>query len=219
MANSGFFEQRRASPTGLALIVMSHAAILGALILVKGPGFIRPANPPLVITPIAIPDDPPPTPPTQPDPRPQQQSQIDRPPIVIALPPIGDPVEQDWRPPAFPDTRPPGNDNVPDRPADPPPVPVRIDAQIDPRFAGALQPPYPAAEQRAQRGGMVRIRVTIGADGRVTAAQQLSATSDAFWRATERQALTRWRFRPATIDGRPVEGSKTMTVHFRIDDI
>ena len=55
-------------------------------------------------------------------------------------------------------------------------------------------------------------------NGRVTAVERLSATSDAFWRATQRQALSRWRFRPATLDGRPVEGIKVMTVTFRIQD-
>jgi protein TonB len=63
----------------------------------------------------------------------------------------------------------------------------------------------------------VRVRVTIGADGRVKAAEKVSATSDAFWRNTERQALTRWRFRPATVDGRPIESSKVLNVKFQLD--
>jgi protein TonB len=94
---------------------------------------------------------------------------------------------------------------------------MRIDAEFDPRFADAMQPAYPTSEQRAQRDGSVRLRVTIGADGRVKAVERLSATSDAFWRATERHALSRWRFRPATVDGRPVESRKVLSVHFRIE--
>ncbi|RSU21387.1 hypothetical protein CA223_08115 [Sphingomonas koreensis] len=34
--------------------------------------------------------------------------------------------------------------------------------------------------------------------------------------ATRRQALARWRFKPATRDGVPVEGWKTMTLRFQI---
>ena len=71
---------------------------------------------------------------------------------------------------------------------------------------------------QAQAQGDVRVRVTIGTNGRVIAVQMLSATSDAFWRVTERQALTRWRFRPATVDGRPVESTKLMNLHFQIQD-
>jgi protein TonB len=102
-------------------------------------------------------------------------------------------------------------------PADPPP-PVRLEAQLDPRYARDLQPPYPAPELRAERSGVVRIRLTIAPSGRVTAVERLSATSEYFWRATQQQALSRWRFRPATLDGRPVQGVKVMTVNFRIQD-
>jgi protein TonB len=53
----------------------------------------------------------------------------------------------------------------------------------------------------------------------VRAVARVSATSEAFWAAAERQALSRWRFRPATLDGRPVESTKVMTVHFRIGEV
>ena len=46
--------------------------------------------------------------------------------------------------------------------------------------------------------------------------EKIRATSDAFFRATERQALRHWRFKPATVDGRPVESRTTMTVHFQL---
>jgi protein TonB len=62
----------------------------------------------------------------------------------------------------------------------------------------------------------VRVRVTIGVDGRVRAVEQVSATSAAFYRATERQALRHWRFRPATLDGRPVESRLVLEVIFRL---
>jgi protein TonB len=101
--------------------------------------------------------------------------------------------------------------DIPDLP------PVRLEALFDPRFAADQQPPYPTSEERAQREGRVRLRVTIGADGRVKAVQRLDATSDAFWRSTERHALSRWRFRPATDDGRPVESTKVLTITFQIE--
>ncbi len=94
------------------------------------------------------------------------------------------------------------------------PDPVRVDAQLDAR--SQLQPAYPAAEQRAEREGSVTVRLLIGADGRVKAVGEVRAASDAFFRATEQQALRHWRFKPATVDGEPVESRKTMTVHFRL---
>ncbi len=119
-------------------------------------------------------------------------------------------------PPPPPLPRPPLPPSPP--PPPPPPAPVRREVQVDPRYAGALQPPYPPDQLRAQRRGRVRVRVTVAPDGRVTAVQRLEETNESFGRATERQARSHWRFRPATLDGRPVQGSIVMTVHFRIAD-
>ena len=94
--------------------------------------------------------------------------------------------------------------------------PVLTPAGVDERYANAFQPPYPAAEQRAGNEGLVTVRVLIGVDGRVQQIEQLAAASDAFWRVTKAQALGRWRFRPATRDGVPVEQWKTMTVRFQL---
>lgn len=100
-----------------------------------------------------------------------------------------------------------------------PPVvpPVFVDAQVDPRYVRELQPEYPAGERRAENEGRVVIKVLIGVDGRVKQAVRVSATSDAFWRATEERAFARWRFRPATRDGVAVEGWRTMTLRFELD--
>ncbi len=65
--------------------------------------------------------------------------------------------------------------------------------------------------------GSVTVVVTIGTDGRVKNVEKVRAASEAFYRATEQQALRHWRFKPATVDGKPVESRKTMTVHFRLD--
>lgn len=212
MPEAGFFEQKSGSPTGFALVVAAHVAALGALALAKGPEFIRELHPPLVITPIPINPDPPPVEPPRPRPQAEQESRMTvaptPTPVVTSFPTV--------EPTPFPP--PPQSQPGPDRYAEARPElppPVRREAEL---LGRDLQPPYPNTEQRAQRGGVVRIRVTIGADGRVSAVERVSATSDAFWRATERQALSRWRFRPATVDGRPVETTKVITVTFRIDN-
>ena len=57
----------------------------------------------------------------------------------------------------------------PARPADPPPLPKLVFAELDPRYAGAFQPDYPASEQRREIEGVVKVRVLIGTDGRVKA--------------------------------------------------
>ncbi len=221
MPEGFFFEQKRTSPASLAIVIALHGAALGALLLAKGPVVEWVKRTPTEI--IFIPEPLPPEPKVQPEPEPnpappRHRSHIDAVPPIVPTPPRGPVVDYVPLPPAPLDLTPPGNLTIPDPPrADPVPPPVRVDAEVDPRYLRELQPPYPAAEERASREGTVRIRVTIGANGRVKAAERVSATNDAFWRATERQALSRWRFRPATVDGRPVESTKTMTVHFRMD--
>lgn len=103
----------------------------------------------------------------------------------------------------------------------PPPEPrqpLLVQARPDPRFTGSFQPPYPAAMLRQQMEGAVTVRVTIGTDGRVVDVALVSAADPAFFEATRRQALARWRFLPATRDGIAVPVEKVMTVHFRLMD-
>ena len=97
-------------------------------------------------------------------------------------------------------------------------APVLRDADVDSRYRRDFQPTYPAEERRAGRGGVVTLRVLIGADGRVREVERVAAASDAFWRVTQERALAKWRFRPATRDGVAVESWKTMTVRFRLEE-
>ncbi len=98
-----------------------------------------------------------------------------------------------------------------------PPVapPVIMDPEIDPLFRSAFQPQYPPVEQRAGRSGFVTVRVLIGTNGRVRAIEPVKATSDVFFAATRQAALARWRFRPATRDGVPIERWRVMRVTFQ----
>lgn len=107
----------------------------------------------------------------------------------------------------------PGSSTVIDKPL---PMPPLLGAQQDPRYSRDFQPEYPAQELRAQRDGTVSIRVLIGTDGRVKAVEQVRATSSAFFEATRRQALAKWRFKPATRGGVPEESWKTMSVRFEL---
>jgi len=222
MQQSGYLHQpKRRSPTGLALVVLAHVGVLGALALIKGPQLVRPDGP-IIVDSIPVPPEPPPEPqPKQrePDQRPSTTWTVPEPPFT---PPQtkGPEAPSNPLPPLPPIFDQPGGGIVTRPPVDPPaPPPVRREAEYDSRHANALQPPYPPSEERAQRGGTVRVRVTIGTNGRVLAVARLMATSEAFWAATQRHALNRWRFRPATVDGRPVESTKTLNVRFNIEDI
>ena len=233
MTANGFLEQRTARPVSFGAVVLLHGAAIGAVLLIKGPDWIKVTDPPLIAKEVQLRPPPPPEPPTllpdKPIPQAPTISRLDVPPRVIPTPiptfpvsgqqtdvPSGPVIGNNPEPATGTGTELAGETarSIPVREIRPP---VRVDAQFDPRFAGALQPPYPASEERNEREGTVRVRVTIGTDGRVTSVEQVSATSPAFFQATQRHALSRWRFKPATVDGRPVQSSKVLSVTFRLD--
>ena len=121
-------------------------------------------------------------------------------------------------PPVQPDIAKPVESGPPVTVDPPRPVSSLIGAKRDPRYADAFQPNYPASELRAQRDGRVSVRVLVGADGRVKSVEQVSATSPAFFEATRQQALSKWRFKPATRGGVAEESWMTLSVTFQIKD-
>ena len=100
----------------------------------------------------------------------------------------------------------------PDIIADPVRVPVRAGAVMI--SGAAAQPPYPRSLQAEGVEGVAVVRVLVGVDGRVRAVELVRADDPLFYDATREQALRKWRFRPATEDGRAVEGWREMTVRF-----
>ncbi|HZF94818.1 MAG TPA: energy transducer TonB [Allosphingosinicella sp.] len=226
MAEAGFLDPKPIRPGAAATVILLHGAAVGALLLIKNPEVVRQVFPPTTIIPVRVDPLPPPPPPPQPEKPLVRETYVTAPPIPSPVPsPFVVPPSPPVPPPSTGElsgTRDEGRPYVPPRPVveNPPPTPppprevVRTEARMT---SGDLQPPYPTAEQRLEREGRVVIRVTIGTDGRVTSAQKVSATSDAFYTATERHARSRWRFRPATVDGRPVETTKTLTVVFQLN--
>ena len=217
MAGEGFFETRRPRASALAAVAALHIAVLAAVLMIKTPIYVRPDRAPTIG--IFIPEPPLPPPDPQPQNAPTRRS---APSAVTTTQPLA-PASDDSTT-AVPLG--PG----PIAPADPGPLidpgpqpqpvrqPVRVAAAADPRFADSLQPLYPPVERRMEREGRVRVRVTIATGGRVRAIERLFATSEALWKATRRQALSRWRFRPAPENGRPVEDTMILTVTFRLVD-
>lgn len=210
MQQGGFAQSRRTNPAGAALVFILHAGVLGAIILTPPDTFRHVIFDPL--TTYNVPLAPPPPLPDQ-QPQPERQSHVTK---IDAIVPTtgGNAAAPLWTDPMPPDPLP--LPPVPQALPDPQPTPVLVEARPDLRFASALQPPYPSALARQEIEGKVVIRVLIGVDGRVKAVEPVSATDPAFQEATATQALKRWRFKPATKDGIPVESWRTMTVRFEL---
>jgi len=214
----------RPNPASLGIAVLVNAAAVAALLLAQ-PSITTVLHKPdlktFTVPPERVPDPVPPPP--QPSAKPLPRQSIDT--TVSPLPnPNSDFTVIPQPPtPAAPPSQPEGTGSEPaisSLPADPPPVvaPVLTAPSVDPRFAADLQPVYPPEERRAGRDGRVVLRMLIGIDGRVKQVERVSATSDAFFRVTRDRALARWRFKPATRDGIPIEGWRQMALSFVLED-
>ncbi len=222
MPQEGFLQQRRMSPLSLAVVIALHGAAVTALMLAKG-GYTVKVFDTLDVR--NIPDEPPPPPeqlPPPPKEEVRQKTVIDQ---VTPLIKTERPAEMvlERQPEIVPvfDPGPVGDTVVEPVPMpisepkpEPRPEPVRKEATM--LASSELQPPYPASEQRAQNEGSVTVRIVIGTDGRVKSVEKVRGASEAFYQATQQQALRHWRFKPATLDGKPVESTKVLTVHFRL---
>ena len=210
-------------PGALATAIGLNGAVVAALMFAS-PGIItRTPDKPFDIKNIPLQPDPPPLPETEPETRITPQTRaVDPPPLKqpVAFDSVT-PSSDGYVVPAGPtglDNGVTGGTGTIVEPLPPVHVPVLTGVQLDPRYAGLFQPAYPPSEMRAGREGRVQVRVLVGIDGRVKQVELLSAASDAFFEATKRQALSKWRFKPALRDGVPEEGWRTMNVSFVIND-
>lgn len=88
----------------------------------------------------------------------------------------------------------------------PPPAPPRSVERTAPVVDAARncqKPEYPAASRRLEESGTVTLRFLIGVDGRVTESKVESSSGFARLDEAARDALSRCRFKPGTVDGAP----------------
>lgn len=139
---------------------------------------------------------------TQPPPPPMIMTVPSPPPVmVVPPPPVFTPV---------PPTPPPP----------PPPPPSGVSATPARQVSGQItSDDYPAAAIRAEQQGSVRIRFVVGADGRASACEVAESSGSAALDAASCQLTTRrFRFRPATRDGVPVQSLATRLITWRLPE-
>ena len=216
-AHAPRFGERRRSPSALLLIVGVHAVAVGVLMTTRMEVIrdkFEGTEVTFVPAPIPEPQDPPPPQPQQPSTEQPPISQVDTPDIIVPIEPTG---------PVF--TNPP-IDDVPLGPiagggtvyVEPPPMhpPVRVAARFNtPEWA--LKPPYPAEKRAAEEEATLRLKLSIDDQGRVIAVEPVGAVDPVFLSAARKHLIARWRYRPATEDGKPVHSSTVVTLRFELE--
>jgi protein TonB len=215
-ASTPAYAERHGHPKALLLIVGGHAALIAAVMTAKMAVPILQPDPPLVVTPIPIPPDPQPIPEPRPQPQPTD-SHIDVPKPPIPVPtfdrPISDPAEN----PTI------GLGPVIGTNPNPGPAisnPIATVVRTGPRFATpnwALRPPYPADKQRLEEEAVLKLRLSIDERGRVVTVEPVGSVDRSFLEAARKHLLAKWRYKPATEDGRPVPSSTVITLRFELE--
>ena len=215
-ANAPRFADRRKSPKALLLIVGAHAVALAVLMTAKMDMPFEEFTPTGVIF---VPEEKPPpdTPPPPPEPDIKVQSTksfVDRTKPIIPLDQTG-PLVQD-----LPENPPPlgpiagtGVKITPEQVIHPP---VRVAAQFKtPEWA--LKPPYPLEKRNAEEEATLKLRLSIDDRGRVIAVEPLGNVDPVFLAAARKHLIAKWRYRPATEDGRAVHSSTVVTLRFELE--
>jgi TonB family protein len=104
-----------------------------------------------------------------------------------------------------------GSANQPAAPAAP--VPVGGDV-VTARLLSSVPPAYPALARTQHIAGDVRVDALIDANGRVSAMKVVSGPT--LLQQSAMDALRQWKYRPATLDGKPVSMHLTVTIQFRL---
>lgn len=221
-ANRRRHAQSASAPHAMLLIVGIHIAAVAVLMSAKIAIDTQPKEPPLQVKTIPLPKIPPPPEPPVDQPRPApSQSAIDTPPAVIPLPQPGPAIDLQPQPLANPG--PVIGPAVQPQPLPQPlPIPHAVPDPVrtGPRFATpseALRPPYPSSKIAREEEASLRLRLAIDARGRVTAVEPVGPADPAFLEAARRHLIAKWRYKPATEDGRPVASSTVITLRFQLE--
>ena len=105
-------------------------------------------------------------------------------------------------------------------PTSPSPVPeqvdgvVRIDPVSDP--TASPEPNYPAAALRRGMEGVVILLVTVDAEGRVTRVRVLESSGYGLLDRAAQDGVRKWRFDPASENGKAVPGAARVPIRFRL---
>jgi protein TonB len=206
---------RRSSPNAMLVIILAHVTVIAAVMSAKMDLPARIKEGPLVIR--LLPETPPPPPnPADPvTPRHLVRPEMSQTPQIAPIPPADneaiDPLPMPGGGLVGPATDPgPRIDPVPT------PTPVRTAARLLTSSAD-LKPPYPPSKLLTEEEADLRLKLTIDANGRVVAVEPVGRADPTFLAAARRHLLARWRFSPASEDGRPIVSTTVITLRFRLD--
>jgi periplasmic protein TonB len=123
---------------------------------------------------------------------------------------------QDTKPAPHATLAPPVTAAPPAPPA--PPAPVRTSASDASYAATNRTPPYPRISLSNGEEGTVILRVLVTAEGTAGAVEVKASSGHALLDESARKTVMTWRFKPATIDGKPVSEWYQVPIPFKLQN-
>lgn len=207
---------RRSSPNTMLFIVAAHVAAIAALMAAKMDVVRPPKEPPIFVETITPPPPPPPNAATPKKPTPAPNEWLSHPIAQVPTAPVRQPpVDLGGT-----TTIDPGPVIGPSVDPVPLPLPNPLPVRAEPRLltpASMLRPPYPESKLANEEEAVLRLRLGIAADGRVTSVDPVGRADPVFLDAARRYLIAHWRYSPATIDGRAMASTEVITLSFRLD--
>ena len=211
---------RHVRPATLLLIVGGHAVMLAAVMAIRADMVDVPT---IIRTRIYTPVEPaPPPPPNQSETKHKPSasvSSIDTPKRTVVVPMPDGPLTVELQQPVeLGNVIGTGLEGGAARvPQSLPPVITRSPPRL--LTSGAmLRPPYPDSKIRSEEEAVLRLRLAIGPDGRVTGVEPVGAADPAFLAAARAHLLRVWRYFPAKEGDRAVATSIVITLRFELSE-
>jgi protein TonB len=130
--------------------------------------------------------------------------------VTVVLPPVDYSRQGPDHGPTFVPFDPPAQPPVP-------PTPAGIDRAAASVAGTHTVPPYPPAARRQGLEGVVTFRLTVGTDGKVSAAEIVTSAGSAELDQVARDwILSHWRYRPALKDGNPAQAQVLASVTYNL---
>ena len=200
-----------------------HACLLAGAWTITGPSLVHTPPRPIEVSLIRPPEAPPVVRPPEPLPVNRARPEARKPPPPAAPPaPAPAPavaarptdearpasITAEPAPPAAP-VAPRVTEGVPAarrEPAPPAQVPaVRVGPRADASWSGNLPPAYPAMARRLGEEGEVQLDIHVAQDGAVDEVRLKKSSGSGLLDRTAIDTVKKWRFKPATVDGKPVD--------------
>lgn len=98
------------------------------------------------------------------------------------------------------------------------PTPIAATVAVLLTSAAELKPPYPASRLDRGEEATLKLRITVGPNGKVTNVEPVGRADPAFLAAARAHIMAHWRYRPASRDGEAVSSTMVINLRFQLDD-